>query len=308
MTEERAHWGKIVVSLLMIAVLFAGCTSGPGLAGSLQFSSSPQGAQVYLDDQFRGTTPGNLTGVNPGIHLLEYRYPGYQSWNASITVPAGPSTYYAALVPQARLAGPSAGPEVTQEPSSGQEVSIRVEKDLMIVGNSQEFSGTGTIGENVLVTLYGPGKYKDGVQLIQAHVGSDGFWKYQWNPGSSVQAGSYTIVVTNTQKTGSARAGFAVIGGGIVSVTTDRATYTTGSAVTFSGRCTSGARTVILTLYGPGQFSNGVSLGSKSVTADRIWSYRYTTSASMPLGFYTITVQDAEQTASDSASFSLINS
>ena len=306
MTEESGYWGTIaVVSLFIIAVLFAGCMSTPGTTtGSLQFSSSPQGAQVYLDNEFRGTTPVNLSGVNTGVHFLEYRYPGYMSWNTSITVMAGPSTYFAALTPLAGLAGLSTAETVT---SSSQGVSVQLEKDLMVVGNSQEFSGTGTSGQNVLITLYGPGKYQDGVMLPQTNVDPDGVWRYRWNPGTSVQAGSYSVTVTNSQKTSTARAVFRIIGGGLVSVATDRATYTVGTGVSISGRCTTGAQTVFLTLYGPGQFANGVGLGAQSVTADKTWNFRYMTSSSMPIGMYTITAQDAEQTSTDSASFSIIN-
>jgi hypothetical protein len=65
---------KMVISLVIFTVLIAGCTSGPApVKGTLQFSSSPSGAQVYLDNQLTGITPSTLTGVEPGNHALEYR-------------------------------------------------------------------------------------------------------------------------------------------------------------------------------------------------------------------------------------------
>ena len=81
--------------------------------------------------------------------------------------------------------------------------------------------------------------------------------------------------------------------------------YAIGDPVIFSGLCTTGSRTVILTLTGPLQFTNGVSLGTQTVNADNTWSYRYMTSYGMPVGTYTILVRDAQGTASGSASFSL---
>ncbi len=136
-------------------------------------------------------------------------------------------------------------------------------------------------------------------------MGGDGHWYYLWNPGYSLQSGSYTLVVTDASKTMSARADFSVVGGGQVSVATGRYSYSIGDPVVFSGICTTGAQSVNLVLYGPVQFTNGVSLGSQTVNADGSWNFRYLTSYGMPVGTYTISVQDAQGTSSGSASFSL---
>jgi hypothetical protein len=297
---------KIVISLVIFTVLIAGCTTTQAPAkGTLQFSSSPSGAQIYLDNQYKGTTPSTMTGVDLGAHTLEFRYSGYQNWHSSITVPAGSSTYYAALTPTGGQDVQVTGVVTSQPPSSQSAVTVQAEKNLMIIGNSQLFSGTGTPNENVLLVLYGPGKYADGVQVIQASVGGDGHWYYLWNPGYSLVSGSYTMVVSDAAKTMSARAGFSVVGGGQVTAATGRYSYGRGDPVVISGRCTTGAQNVILTLYGPAEFTNGVSLGAQTVNADNSWSYRYMTSYGMPVGTYTIAVKDAQGTASGSASFSL---
>ena len=90
----------LIVSALIVCVLISGCTSAPVLGtGTLQFSSSPQGAQIYLDNQYKGTTPSALSGIAVGAHTLEFRYPGYQSWDSNITVTTETSNYYAALTP-----------------------------------------------------------------------------------------------------------------------------------------------------------------------------------------------------------------
>ena len=299
---------KLLIPALIFTLLVSGCISGQPAQGTLLFASSPPGAQIYLDNQYRGTTPSNLSGVDPGSHVLEYRLTGYQNWRSAISVPSGSSTYYAELTPVVAqyTQVPLPGEPGTQSPQQA-EITVSAERDPMIVGNSQIFTGTGTPGENVLLMLYGPGKYVNGVQLIQANVAGDGVWSYTWNPGYSVQSGSYLIVVYDARKTVSARTTFAVIGGGHVTVATGRATYTLGDPVQFSGRCTTGAKTVILTLYGPGQFMNGVSLGAQTVNPDDSWSYKYLTSYAMSVGSYTIYAQDAQQTASGSATFSILN-
>ena len=194
--------------------------------------------------------------------------------------------------------------------NSGQSTAVTIQpnKDLITIGSTISFSGTGTPGQNILLVLYGPGTYTNGVQLIQASIGNDGRWSYTWNPGAKVQAGSYTMVANNVQSTESARADFRVVGGGLTSISTARYTYGIGDTFTFSGQCTTGSRNVMLTLYGPGQFSNGAYLGMVQVGADNSWTFSYQSSNSMPLGAYTMNVQDEQQTASGSANFALVNS
>jgi len=303
----------LVISIAIVCVIIAGCVSPQAeQKNTLQFSSSPTGAEIYFDNQYQGTTPGTLTGVTTGNHTLEFRKSGYVSWHSPITVPAGPSTYYAALAPLSEsVAVPATS--VTESPvvvvSLAQAaVSIQADKSLITIGSTITFSGTGNAGENVLLVLYGPGAYTNGVQLIQSKVGGDGRWSYTWNPGTKVQSGSYTMVVNNAGQTASARAGFSVVGGGLTSISSARYSYGIGDTLSFSGQCTTGSRNVILTLYGPGQFSNGVSLGTQQVNADNTWTFSYQSSNSMPLGTYTMNVQDEQQTSSGSVSFSLATS
>lgn len=69
----------LIISALIACVLITGCTSSQIVGkGTLQFSSSPQGAQIYLDNQYQGTTPSTLSGIYTGAHALEFRYPVYE--------------------------------------------------------------------------------------------------------------------------------------------------------------------------------------------------------------------------------------
>ena len=90
----------LIISALIACILITGCTSSQTSGkGTLQFSSSPQGAQIYLDKMYQGTTPSTLSGVLAGTHTLEFRDPGYQSWITNITVTTETANYYAALTP-----------------------------------------------------------------------------------------------------------------------------------------------------------------------------------------------------------------
>jgi hypothetical protein len=295
--------GKIAVSVLVWCVIISGCISGQE-KGTLQFTSSPSGAQVYLDSQYQGSTPSTISNVEPGNHTLEFRYPGYQSWSTPVLVSSGTSNYYAALIRNPDTLVPQNKSLILPAPSR---VTVQASKDTMIVGDSMLFSGTGSGSgsDSVLLTLYGPGYYYYGVLLDQPKINSAGSWSYTWNPGFSIQSGSYTLVVEDTQKTTSSRVEFSVVGGGKVSIAASSYAAASGETITFSGQCTTGAKNVLLVLYGPERYSSGIELGSLSCMADKTWSFKYTLDNYMPTGSYTMYVYDIPKTSSSTTQFTV---
>jgi len=294
--------GKIVISILVCCVLISGCISSQE-KGTLQLASSPSGAQVYLDSQYQGSTPNTITNVDPGNHTLEFRYPGYQSWSTVILVSSGSSHYYAALTRLPDIPVPQdKSPQITPSPS---QVTVQASKDIMIIGDSILFSGTSFGTDSVLLTLYGPGYYYYGVLLDKPNVNSVGSWSYTWNPGFSIQSGSYTMVVEDAKKTTSGRVEFSAVGGGVVSIAANSYAAAPGETITFSGQCTTGAQNVLLVLYGPARYSSGVELGSLSCLADKTWNFKYTLESSMPAGYYTMYVYDLPKTSSSTTQFTV---
>jgi len=82
----------IALCLLVPSVFLAGCDSAPVRLqenGSVRILSSPAGAEIYLDSEYRGTTPATVTAVPAGNHTLEIRKNGYDRWSAPVTVRAG---------------------------------------------------------------------------------------------------------------------------------------------------------------------------------------------------------------------------
>jgi hypothetical protein len=92
---------SIIISLLVLAVFLSGCsTTTPHMTGTVQVASSPPGAEVYLDNEYHGTTPNNITAVPAGIHTLEIREEGYDRWSTPLPVTGGKTTtVMATLVP-----------------------------------------------------------------------------------------------------------------------------------------------------------------------------------------------------------------
>jgi uncharacterized protein YceK len=290
--------------LLFISVLLAGCISGePAEKGTLQLTSSPAGAEIYLDNQYRGTTPGTIAGVEPGSHSLEVRSKGYKSWKSAVTVSSGTSNYFASLTAQpGSEPEPEIIPAATAEPVA---VTLQISRDQIIVGDSVTFSGIATGTNSVSLTITGPGKYANGVALEDVKPGASDEWTSTWNPGTKIQSGTYTIIATDAAKTVSRRATFTVTGDGVVSVSPNSYAVVTGETVVLSGRCSTGAPTVRVVLSGPGRFGGGVEIGNVAVTADQTWSMRYTTDLSMPAGVYSVYVSDVPQSTTGSTQFTI---
>jgi len=303
---------KIIILPLVFLILLAGCVNErTAEKGTIQFTSSPTGAQVYLDSQFRGTAPSTLTGIEPGNHTIEFRYPGYQSWSETLVVSSGQNNVFAALLPQTQTSGTSGVSDVTTPSSSSAtsvspvSVSLELSKDEMIIGDSVIFSGTATGCKNVLLTLYGPGVYTNGLDLSPPTVDTLDTWSYTWNPGTKPLSGTYTIVVTDPDKTVSEKKSFVVIGNGEVTVISNKYSGARGDTLQFSGICTTGASNVQLVLYGPERFGSGIQLGTFSVQANRNWNFAYTLDNTMPTGTYTIYAYDVPKTTSGTATFTV---
>ena len=105
---------KIAICLLILGVFLCGCTAPlPEKTGSIKITSSPAGAEVYLDNEYRGTTPNTINTVPAGNHTVELRERGYKSWSQDITVTSGSTVSVSpSLVPVA-VTVPTTGPTIT---------------------------------------------------------------------------------------------------------------------------------------------------------------------------------------------------
>jgi hypothetical protein len=319
-----------LTAILIFSIFIAGCITGqsPG-GGTLQLSSVPVGAEVYLDNQYHGNTPCTIADVTAGNHTLEFRHDGYENWLVTIAVSQGTYQLSAQLVPlsqsvvqptslAATPAATSTSVPITITPAN---VTIQSDRSTMTIGTTMTFSGTSTGTGNVILVLYGPGIYTNGVTITQPPVNSFGAWTYTWNPGYKILGGAYTAVVYDSQNTTSAYTGFKVIGSGapvgssgsgnaVSSITISESRYVISAfdSIIFTGFCPTGSANVILTLYGPGQYSQGVVVSTPVVNYNQIWSYTWNPGGSVTaaqIGTYTMTVQDAEKTQSASVQFTL---
>jgi hypothetical protein len=78
---------KIVIGVLIFCVFLCGCmTPLPDKSGTVKITSSPTGAEVYLDNEYHGTSPCTISAVPTGNHMVEIRETGYHTWSQNITV------------------------------------------------------------------------------------------------------------------------------------------------------------------------------------------------------------------------------
>lgn len=117
----------IAVFLVICTALLGACTDNPPAlpqeTGSARILSSPPGAEVYLNGEYRGTTPATITGIPAGNYSLELRATGYDRWTTPVIVQRGglanisasliaipgtavPVTFATAVIPTAQKGSP----------------------------------------------------------------------------------------------------------------------------------------------------------------------------------------------------------
>ena len=61
-------------------------------AGALNIVSTPPGADIFVDNLFRGYTPSTITEIDPGQHRIVLKYTGYTDYSGTASVNPGQTT------------------------------------------------------------------------------------------------------------------------------------------------------------------------------------------------------------------------
>jgi len=78
--------------------------------GTLQISSDPSGADVYVDNAFRGVTPVNLNDITVGTHTVLLQNSGYDDWSQSISFSAGQTVERTVVLSPTVIPTPTSSP------------------------------------------------------------------------------------------------------------------------------------------------------------------------------------------------------
>lgn len=82
-------------------------SSQPGGTGGIQVSSSPSGAETYLDNLFQGYSPVSLQNVAAGSHTVTLKLGGYTDWQTTTQVTAGQITQLSATFTPVQTTAPT---------------------------------------------------------------------------------------------------------------------------------------------------------------------------------------------------------
>jgi hypothetical protein len=86
----------------------------PSTNGQITVRSSPSGANIYVDNLYKGLTPLTLVGIPNGGHTILLKMNGYQDWQSSVNVVAGSSTDVTGTLAVITNPQPTASAVVTQ--------------------------------------------------------------------------------------------------------------------------------------------------------------------------------------------------
>lgn len=77
-------------------------STGTAEAALVDVSSTPAGADVYVDERFFGQTPATTIILTPGDHKIAVRKSGFVAWQKKLSLPSGRTNIDADLVPKAK--------------------------------------------------------------------------------------------------------------------------------------------------------------------------------------------------------------
>ncbi|BBL68501.1 PEGA domain-containing protein [Methanoculleus chikugoensis] len=77
--------------------------------GSISVTSSPSGAEVYIDNVYKGITPLTVDGIATGTHAVRVALGGYSDWSTTVQVGAGSTASASASLSPVPTQAPHAG-------------------------------------------------------------------------------------------------------------------------------------------------------------------------------------------------------
>lgn len=82
-------------------------------SGALNIVSTPSGADIFVDNIFRGYTPSTITEIDPGQHQILMKYTGYTDYSEDVTVNPGQTTPLAIGLTPVPTPTPQSAPSAT---------------------------------------------------------------------------------------------------------------------------------------------------------------------------------------------------
>jgi hypothetical protein len=84
--------GATTLAYATIRPIITPTTVPPSMYGSVSVNTSPQGAKIYLDGYYRGTSPFSFGQIPPGSHTIDAVRDGYYKYTTMIGISPGSTT------------------------------------------------------------------------------------------------------------------------------------------------------------------------------------------------------------------------
>ena len=90
----------------------SGSGPAPAATGGIEIVSTPTGAEIYVDNLFKGYTPSTMTDIQAGSHAILLKYTGYVDYSTTASVTAGQTTPLAISMQPAPTPTPESAPSI----------------------------------------------------------------------------------------------------------------------------------------------------------------------------------------------------
>ncbi len=135
--------------------------------GTLSVTTYPSNAQVYVDGDYKGTSPRTVGGLSQDAHILEITMPGYEEWSNTFQIHSNQVTYVTATLKA--IPNPTTGSvSVTSNPAYASVYLDGVYHGQTEPGTPLNINGVAAGTHTVKVTLSG---YQDSVTSVTVNSG-----------------------------------------------------------------------------------------------------------------------------------------
>ena len=183
----------IIFLLLFSCYLSCGCTTTTSTkTGTIDVSSSPQGAEVYLDNQYKGTTPVIITDVSSGEHIIELRSRDFQTWRAKGTVVEGETEKISASLVPISTTTPVTSQTTSTSISTPSLIGVWRNSDSSGYDNRIRFNADGTFVESIYIidlketlVFYGTWSAQGGNSYAIHYTATGNYETYIYDPAQN---------------------------------------------------------------------------------------------------------------------------
>jgi hypothetical protein len=104
-TQQQTATVATAQTTVPAAATFVPAPAGQG-SGAISITTTPAGAEVWIDNEMKGASPAVISALSPGTHALALRKTGYQNISTTFIIESGQTREYSTgLIPTTKSPG-----------------------------------------------------------------------------------------------------------------------------------------------------------------------------------------------------------